>query len=148
MACNLSLSGVSSLSGLHRLELGELILSPSRAESSSNATHLDKGVATVVGGAMLMLTAKGSVLPAAGMVGGGIGVEPGTGTFLAPRIGPHEMTGDVNFLGNRLRNGVLESPHIRYDNSKSKNSSSNTIPSFARDRGCRRAVTICTRQLL
>lgn len=40
-------------------------------------------------------------------------VEPETGTFLASRIGPHEVTGEVNFLGNRVRNAVLESPEVR-----------------------------------
>lgn len=58
---------------------------------------------------MAILTNEGELLSA----GEAFSVDPGTGTFLAPRIGPHEVTGEVDFLGNGVRNAVLESPEIR-----------------------------------
>lgn len=58
---------------------------------------------------MMVVTAKGEVRAA----GEAISVETGTGTLSVPRIGPHDVAGDVDFLGNCLRNAVLESPEIR-----------------------------------
>ena len=58
---------------------------------------------------MVILTNEGELLSA----GEGFSVDPGTGTFLAPRIGPLAVTGEVDFLGNGVRNAVFESPEIR-----------------------------------
>lgn len=58
---------------------------------------------------MAILTIKGELLSA----GVAFSVDPATGTFLAPRIGPHQVTGEVDFRGNGVRNAVLESPDIR-----------------------------------
>lgn len=99
-ARNVSLVGVSSLTGLDRLEVGRLsISSPSSSAASA---------AGVVAGEMAMLTADGELLSA----GKDFSVELETGTFLAPRIGAHDVTGNVDFLGNGLLNAVLESPTI------------------------------------
>lgn len=101
-ARNVSLAGVSSLTGLDRLEVGRLSLSGPSASSASNGG--------IVAGQMAILTTEGELLSA----GQAFSVEPETGTFLAPRIGAHDVTGNVDFLGNALLNTVLESPAIRY----------------------------------
>lgn len=101
-ARNVSLAGVSSLTGLDRLEVGRLSLSGPSASSASTGG--------IVAGQMAVLTAKGELLSA----GQAFSVEPETGTFLVPRIGAHDVTGNVDFLGNALLNAVLESPAIGY----------------------------------
>lgn len=58
---------------------------------------------------MAIVTSEGRLRSA----GGSISVDSATGTFQVPRIGAHEVVGDVDFLGNGIRNAVLERPNIR-----------------------------------
>lgn len=59
---------------------------------------------------MAIITSEGRL----GAAVGSISVDSKTGTFQASRIGAHNVVGDVDFLGNGIRNAVLESPDIRY----------------------------------
>ena len=58
---------------------------------------------------MAIVTSQGRLRSA----GGSVSIDPVTGTLQAPRIGAHEVVGDVDFLGNGIRNALLESPEIR-----------------------------------
>lgn len=105
-AHNLSLSGVSNLTGLDRLELSQLFLrSHARQAIGPTLTPSEDN-----GGTLVVMTSEGEVREAGEM----FAVEPGTGTLLVQRIGSHTVTGDVDFERHRLENAVLESPDIRY----------------------------------
>ena len=100
---------MSTIAGLDRLEVRSLSISTRFGEDAATRERgkpdqLQDGPASVA-----ILTIKGELLSA----GEAFSVDPGTGTFLAPRIGPHAVTGEVDFLGNGVRNAVLESPEIR-----------------------------------
>eukprot|EP00903_Cladosiphon_okamuranus_P017553 g16167.t1 len=108
-ARNLSLAGVSSITDLDRLEVRRLSISThfgghiddsERPESE----QLQEGPASVA-----ILTNEGELRSA----GEAFAIDPATGTLLAPRIGPHAVAGEVDFLGHRVRNVVLEGPEIR-----------------------------------
>lgn len=107
-ARNLSLSGVSKITGLDRLEVRGLFVGI--PASNGNAGRGSRTAEKVSGPSPLaVLTSEGELLSA----GEDFSVDAETGTFRAPRIGPHEVTGEVDFLGNGVRNAVLESPEIR-----------------------------------
>lgn len=109
-ARNISLSGVSTLTGLGRLEVGSLFLPPISHYRHASASSPGSNVS----GAVMVLTAEGELRPAGGDVDGTfVSVEPVSGTLLAKKIGPHETTGDVDFLGNTVRGAILESPEIK-----------------------------------
>lgn len=61
------------------------------------------------GGSVAIVTSQGRLRSG----GGSISIDPVTGTLQAPRIGAHEVVGDLDFLGNGIRNALLESPDIR-----------------------------------
>lgn len=66
----------------------------------------------VLPSAIAVLTSEGELTSASEA----FSIDSGTGTLSAPRIGPHEVTGDVDFVGNAVRQAVLESPDIRRAN--------------------------------
>ncbi|CAN0082558.1 unnamed protein product, partial [Ectocarpus sp. 8 AP-2014] len=110
-ARNISLSGVSSITGLHRLEVRRLFIGvPPPGETTDNNHSSGNEQADPVGpSSIAILKGDGELLSA----GEAFSVNPVTGTLLAPRLGPHEVTGDVDLVGNTMRNAVLESPEIR-----------------------------------
>ncbi|CAM9167242.1 unnamed protein product [Ectocarpus sp. 12 AP-2014] len=110
-ARNISLSGVSSITGLDRLEVGRLFIGvPPPEETTDNNYRSGNEQADPVGpSSFTILTGDGELLSA----GEAFTVNPVTRTLLAPRLGPHEVTGDVDLVGNTMRNAVLESPEIR-----------------------------------
>ncbi len=112
-ARNLSLSGVSKITGLHRLEVREIFIgTPASEGGAGDDSHkAQKQVGPIP---ITVLTNEGELLSA----GETFSVDIETGTFRAPRIGPHEVVGDVDFLGNGVQNAVLESPEIRQEETK------------------------------
>lgn len=110
-ARNLSLSEVSSLTGLDRLEVRELFLASSFPYTSSDSA---KRTMSTVSGTLALLTSDGELRSAGGAFYIDHSME-GNGTLLAPRIGPHDVAGDVDFLGHVVRNAVLENPSVRWD---------------------------------
>lgn len=110
-ARNISLSGVSSITGLDRLEVrGLFIGAPPHGETTDNNYRNGNEQATPVGpSSIAILKGDGELLSA----GEAFSVDTVTGTLLTPRLGPHEVTGDVDLVGNTMRNAVLESPEIR-----------------------------------
>lgn len=109
-ARNLSLSGVSKITGLHRLEVRELFIGTAASEggAGSDSHKAEQPVGPI---SITVLTNEGELLSA----GEAFSVDVGTGTFRAQRIGPHEVAGEVDFLRNSVRNAVLESPEIRQE---------------------------------
>lgn len=104
-ARNLSLSGVSTISGLERLEVGSLFLKGIADDNDRpRPKHENIGPSSLV-----VLTSAGELLAA----GETFSVDTATGTLVVPRIGTHEITGDVDHLGNSVRNMVLQNPEIR-----------------------------------
>lgn len=110
-ARNISLSGVSSITGLDRLEVRRLFIGVAPpGETADNNYRSGNEQADPVGpSSIAILKGDGELLSA----GEAFSVNPVTGTLLAPRLGPHEVTGDVDLVGNTMRNAVLESPEIR-----------------------------------
>ncbi|CAM9302579.1 unnamed protein product [Ectocarpus fasciculatus] len=110
-ARNISLSGVSSITGLDRLEVRGLFVGAlPPGETTDNSYHSGNEQADPEGrSSIAILKGDGELLSA----GEAFSVNPVTGTLLAPRLGPHEVTGDVDLVGNTMRNAVLESPEIR-----------------------------------
>ena len=96
------------------MEVGELFLSGSSLDHPIAASALSEGDGDAAregrGGAVAVISRDGRLGSAAG---GLVSVDSRTGTLRAPRIGAHEVVGDVDFLGNGVRNAVLESPDIR-----------------------------------
>lgn len=96
---------MSILTGLDRLEVRELFLAHTSSDSA-------KGTMPTVSGTLTLLSSDGEVRSA----GGAFYIDHSreeNGTLLAPRIGPHDVVGDVNFLGHVVRNAVLENPSVR-----------------------------------
>ncbi|CAM9201060.1 unnamed protein product [Hapterophycus canaliculatus] len=109
-ARNLSLSGVSTISGLDRLEVRGLFLTAPSAEDAAAGDDRHQLKHGGIGPASLaVLTSEGELLAASGA----FSVDPATETLHTPRIGPHEVAGDVDHLRNTIRNVVLESAEIR-----------------------------------
>lgn len=96
---------MSSITGLDVLEVQRLFLRP----PSEASTALSTDLTNIEGGAGMVLTSGGELRS----VGDALSVEAVTGTLLAPRIGPHEVTGDMDVLGNTVRNAVLDNPDVR-----------------------------------
>lgn len=97
------------ITGLDRLEVRSLsIATHSRGDKTGSESR--KGDQLVEGPASVAVLTNGGELLSAGEA---FSVDLGSGTFLTPRIGPHEVAGEVDFLGNGVRNVVLESPEIR-----------------------------------
>lgn len=100
---------MASITGLDSLEVRRLSIS-TNYEGDNDDSERPK-VDRLLGGpaSVAILTNDGELRSA----GEAFSVDPATRTLLAPRIGPHEVAGEVDFLGNRVRNAVLESPEIR-----------------------------------
>lgn len=108
---NLSLAGVSKITGLDRLEVRGLFISVPSPEGAVVGGRRTENIA-VGPSAIAILTSEGEL----SSVSEAFSIDPGTGTLSTPRIGPHEVTGDVDFVGNAVRQAVLESPDIRRAN--------------------------------
>lgn len=106
-ARNITLSDVASLTGLERMEVRQLFLT--KPSESKDVESLESREGPIQEGKLAILTNNMELRSA----GEAFSVNSQTGTLTVPRLGPHAVLGDVDYLGNTIRNAVLRGPDIR-----------------------------------